>query len=115
MNRQLLSPFPSPAERGLVLSQRDKTHLLSARIAATPFMDAPQPLCVRGCNMTYDIFAANHLALVRSPAAQRNWRDAAAADRQIATGPARWSSVEGLDPSGRRPPTREPDCFVEGG
>lgn len=43
----------------------------------------------------------NAVAKGNSPAAGMHWRDAATADRQIATGPARWSAVEGLGPSGR--------------
>jgi hypothetical protein len=36
-----------------------------------------------------------------SPIPEKNWRDAASANRQEATGEARWSIVEGLGPSGR--------------
>jgi hypothetical protein len=45
--------------------------------------------------------ATNRPAVGPAPAAERNWRHAAAADRQTAAGQARWSVVEGLGPSGK--------------
>ncbi len=43
----------------------------------------------------------NRPAMSRSPAAELKWRNAATADRQTTSGPARWSAVEGLGPSGK--------------
>jgi hypothetical protein len=45
--------------------------------------------------------STNHTAATRAPDAEQNWRDAGAADRQVASGAARWSAIEGLGPSGK--------------
>jgi hypothetical protein len=44
---------------------------------------------------------SNRPVNVRSPAFEQNWRNAALADRQTASSAARWSTVEGLGPSGK--------------
>ncbi|HXR07086.1 MAG TPA: glycosyl hydrolase 115 family protein, partial [Candidatus Acidoferrum sp.] len=44
---------------------------------------------------------SNRPAIVPWPALEQNWRDAASANRQTASSAARWSTVEGLGPSGR--------------
>jgi hypothetical protein len=43
----------------------------------------------------------NRPPVIRPQIAEGNWRDAASADRQSATGPARWVAVAGLGASGR--------------
>ncbi|HEY4414074.1 MAG TPA: hypothetical protein VGO57_00080 [Verrucomicrobiae bacterium] len=44
---------------------------------------------------------ASKPALPDRPLAEQTWRAAASADRQTASGPARWVAIEGLGPSGR--------------